>query len=176
MRNVLALAAGLMLLAGSACERAPSSEEVRALEQALDAIPYDAGDGTIREDRFQLFLGVRRAVKMIEIEGRAKVEDLKRANEGASAPSMAQINRVRRHTNRILATRAKALQDAKMARKEYNDIMNTLADLAWEPEMFRPDGLTPVQLANARLFQAHAREIRETTDLGYLRAQRANAR
>jgi hypothetical protein len=176
VRNVLALVSGLMLLAGSACERAPSSEEVRAMEQALDAIPYDAGDGTIREDRFQLFLGVRRAVRMIEIEGRAKVEELRRANEGSNVPSTAQINRVRRHTNRMLAVRAKALADAKMNRKEYNDIMNALADIPWEPEMFRPDGLTPVQLANARLFQAQALPIRETTDVDALRALRAKAR
>lgn len=175
MRRAIAVVSGLALMA-AACDRPPTSDEVREMERALDAIPYDPGDGTIREDRLQLFLGVRRAVRSIEIEGRSKVEELKRANEGSNAPSMSQINRVRRHTNRILAVRSKAMADAKMNRKEYNDIMNAMADLPWEPEVFRADGLTPVQLANARLFQAHAREVRETTDLGYLRAQRANAR
>jgi hypothetical protein len=160
---------------GVACAPEPSTDDVREMERALDAIPFDPRDGTIAEDRMQAFLGVRRAIFQVELGGRAAVDELRRANEGSQVPSMSQINRVRRHTTRVRAARAKALGDAKMSLKEYAHVMNALADIAWEPEAFRPDGLTPVELANARLFQAHAREIREVTDMESVRAQRAKA-
>ena len=170
-----ALAVVLALL-GVACDRPPTADEVREMEKALEAIPYDPKDGTIVEERIQAFLGVRRAIFDVEIEGRAAVDELRRANEGRQVPSTSQISRVRRHTVRIQAARAKALGEAKMSTKEYAHILNALADLAWEPEAFRPDGLTPVELANARLFQAHAREIREVTNMDSVRQQRAKAR
>jgi hypothetical protein len=162
-------------LLGAACSFEPTADEVQEMEQALQAIPLDPGDGTIAETRFQTFLGVRRKIHDAEFAGRGAVEALRAANEGSNVPSMDQIKRVRRVTLRIQAARATALKEAGMGTKEYAHVMNALADIAWEPEMFRPDGLTPVQLANARLFQAHAREIRESTDMNNLRALRAKA-
>lgn len=162
-------------LVGAACAFEPSADEIAEKEKALQAIPYDPGDGTIAEPRFQAFLGVRRKISGAELAGRGAVEALRAANDGSNVPSMDQIKRVRRVTLRIQAARATALDEAGMGTKEYAHVMNALADIAWEPEIFRPDGLTPVEVANARLFQAHAREIRESTDMNNLRALRAKA-
>lgn len=164
-------------LLAAACQALapPDMDAVREMEKGLDAIPYDAKEGGIAEERFLAFLEVRRKIDQAERPGSADREELRRANEYNRATT-AQIRRVQAHTNRIVAARANALTDAKMGFPEYRHIMDALADLPWEPEAFREDGLSPVQLANARLFQAHASEIRGVMDVDAIRRQRAKTR
>lgn len=127
---------------------------IAELQRRANANPFTrAADGTIREDRLQKFLDVRRRVYAVYERHKTELDEM-------SKKKQADFGDVRRGfvlINELRLAQAQGLADLAMSEDEYRFIAEQVYKTAWA-DAERPTGVSP---ANLTLFRKYEADIKK---------------